>query len=70
MMQWLDSIPCPAWVARELDASYRRLILVLQIWMLSDKTTTIAALWLARVSWLSGCSVDGSLQAIKEAMLR
>lgn len=64
------AIPCPQWVSDALDAHDRRRALVLQIWMLSDEPTAMAALWLARASWLRGGTVEGSLRAFKEALLR
>ncbi len=68
MTAMLAGVPCPQWLRDAFDAHQRRRMLVLQIWMLSDKTTATLALWWARAMWLKGGSVEGCLRAFKDAL--
>lgn len=66
--RWLDSVPCPPWLADALEARARQRLLVLEIWALSDRTTAFLALWLARGGVIASRATPGPNVTVEDGL--
>lgn len=66
----LLGLSCSPWLSAEHEAHARRRHLVLEILALSDRTTALSCLWLARVNAIRGGTIDGSLELFRDALAR